>query len=449
MVRLIALFVLAACTGPGDAPPGRPTPSESGPPLRIPADEPTWARLTGLQDHPGAYGEASWDDVRMRVVGHLATIGRDRARNAAMSGDYSQCADDYREAADRVRAASTRTSTGAPIRAALLSALERDAGFCAALAAHTPPPDPGVGVAHLRARWYGLAHRAAQGGDVRSDAIALAAEARAFPPPALALDGFADFEARHALRVKLVEAWADAVDPLFPAEPWGYWEPSEVTRVTTTIADAAAGLAGPPGRAWPPDPAVLSPPHPRIPFTAEALGALPTGDSLVDVVGYPGPRAIGSLSLLSLDDPAHRGWLTERATVLESLPSAEVPAAVNAMVAVLDGYPHGSRYYNIKQVRNSTVRALASRGDYADARTVLTTNWPLHAQDWACPDRAAILRGIEGRLLIAARHPDASATLDQALAEAGPFLAHIAAREAAGPKPHAIGGGRPPALTRP
>ncbi len=413
--------------------PGRREPAPGT--LAIPADEPLWATLNGLLDHPGAYGEASWDDVRMRVVGHVATIGRDRARARAVAGDLAGCAEAYRDTARRLDGIPTASATGAPIRAALHGALLRDAALCDALARGEPPPvttgGPGAGLAGLRARWHGLALRAASGGTVATEARALAAEARGVVAPALDPGAFADFEARHALRVKLVEAYVDGVDPLRPTDPWGYWSPDEVTRVATALAAAADALAD----GAHPGPEALAPARPPTPFDAVQLGALPTGDSLVDMVGFPGPRAIGTLEVLSLDDPAHRAWLDARAATLAALPDEAVPTAMAEVVATLDAHPHGSRYYNVKQARNAAVRVLASRGAFPEARAVLATSWPLHAQDWACPDRAAILRAIEGRLLLAAGDPGAGAALDAALVETERFLAHVASREGMGGPP--------------
>jgi hypothetical protein len=395
----------------------------------IPADDPLWRQLDGLLDHPVGYGEASWDDVRMRVIGHVATIGRDRARSRAIRGDFGGCAEAYRDTAARLDTIRSSSTSGGPIRVALRDAAARDGALCDALARGEEPPDPGSGIASLRARWHALARRASNGDTVTTEAAALALEARAVPAPTLDLDGFADFEARHALRVKLVQAYADAVDPLRPSEPWGYWEPAEVVRVATAIAAASEALAA----GEPVELARLTPTPAPVVFTAEALGALPTGDSLVDVVGFPGPRAIGSLAVLSLEDPAHRAWLEARAEELNGTADAGIPDAIAAMVTTLDAHAHGSRYYNIKQARNAAIRVLASRGAYAEARVVVQANLPLHAQDWACPDRAAIVGAIEGRLLVAAGDPQADAVLDAALADADRFLAHTTAREAAGP----------------
>jgi hypothetical protein len=69
-------------------------------------------------------------------------------------------------------------------------------------------------------------------------------------------------------------------------------------------------------------------------------------------------------------------------------------------VSRIDALGHGSRYYNIKQARNEAVRRLAEGGaNQASRSVVLRQSWPLHHQDWACPNRAGILRAIEARLL--------------------------------------------------
>ncbi len=435
----LLVLLLAACGGPessatgGAEPPGPAGPVPQGPPpggvppggqapgtLVIPADDPRWAGLNGLLEHPGLYGEASWDDVRMRIVQHVATIGRDRARLRAMRGDLAGCAAAYAETARRVSSIATASGTGAPIRAALLGGLERDGALCEALSRDAAPPAPSGTIAPLRARLHALALRA-RTTDVSAEARALAADARRARAPDLSLDGFEDFEARHRLRVALVEAYVDAVDPMRPSEPSGYWSPDEVVRAAEELAVAAERLAAG-GSSASDVPSTRAP----LRFTVEGLGALPTGDSTVDVIGFPGPRAIGSLAVLSLEDPAHRAWLAALAARLESAPSAAVPALVAQTAAELERKPHGSRYYNVKQLRNEAVRVLATRGAHAEARTVLAASWPLHAQDWACPNRAGILRAIDARLAVAGGAPDADAALDAADRETDAMLAHVA-----------------------
>ena len=173
------------------------------------------------------------------------------------------------------------------------------------------------------------------------------------------------------------------------------------------------------------------------------LGSLVTGDSTIDTLGFAGPRAIGTLSRLGVDDPEHKPWLDATAAALEAAPAAEVPAKVAAFAAELDRFPGGIRYYAIKQLKNSAVRHLARDGHYPEALTVLATNLPLHNQDWACPDRTAILTAIEARLRVLAHDPAAAATLSRGLAEVDQFLAHTAEAEAK-PGGGAPGGPRPP-----
>ncbi len=409
----------------GARPPGPPG-GPGGPPgsLVIPVDDPLWGQLSGLLNEPHGYGEATWDDVRMRVVGHVAVLGRDRARRAVAAGDWAGCAAAYTDSAVRMDALQLSGSSGPPIRTALAAAARRDAGFCDALGGGAVPPVGGGTVAPLRARWVQLVVRAGRGEDVRADADQLAADARAIEAPALDLAAFEDFEARHRLRVRLVEAWADAVSPFTPTEPFDYWTAAEVPRQSAGIAAASAALAGgasPDVRAA--DALVASP---LPPYSADELGSLVTGDSLVDTLGFAGPKAIGTLAKLGSADAAHRPWLESTAAALQAALPAAVPALVAERAAELDAQPGGIRYYAIKQLRNTAVRHLASGGHFTEALAVLAANQPLHAQDWACPDRAAILLAMQGRLELLAGLPTAEATLDRGLAEVDSFLAHVA-----------------------
>lgn len=422
---------------PGPPPAGGLHPPGAGGPqgnLEIPVDDPLWSQLNGLLAEPHGYGEANWDDVRMRVAGHLAVLGRDRARLAVAREDWAGCAAAYTDSATRLDALKLSGSTGPPIRTALATAARRDAALCGALAGGPPPGVPGGTVAPLRARWVGLVVRARAGERVIEEAEALAADAaKVQPPSGLDLDAFADFEARHLLRVRLVEAWADAVSPFSPTEPFDYWTAAEVPRQAAGLATAAAALAA--GKTLDPRAADTLPPAEAPPWTADELGSLVTGDSLVDTLGFAGPRAIGTLAKLGNKDPEHRPWLEETAAALQAAPPATVPALVAERAAQLDAKPGGIRYYAIKQLRNAAVRHLAREGHYAEALTVLAGNQPLHAQDWACPDRAAILIAMQGRLELLAGLPTTGATLDRGLAEADSFLAHVARMELERPVP--------------
>jgi len=148
----------------------------------------------------------------------------------------------------------------------------------------------------------------------------------------------------------------------------------------------------------------------------------------VDVGGEPGPAAIGRLERLDLSDPAHKKKLTALAQRLNGLLAQspeQVPAALNGWVSTLEALGHGSRYYNIKQARNSGVRQLALAGAWRPALDVLASNFPLHAQDFECPNRDGILKGLEGRVLLLAGNPSAEAVLLEAMKDAERWMALV------------------------
>ncbi|RME26087.1 MAG: hypothetical protein D6798_07345 [Deltaproteobacteria bacterium] len=474
MIGLLVAFL--ACTGADDTPaaPGpaavhgaagdrgrRPEPAtvmvdqhQQHPPL--PADNPAWQwEAGGFVPDFGWYGEHSWADVRMRVAGHIYVAGRDLARLHASGGDLAGCADAYDDLRARLEAIPTPGAGVAhDIHALLVSAATRDAALCRSLARGTPPAADGDDLATLRARLLGLALRHDGGEVVDADAARIRRALRPFlePRPDLDLDTFRDVDDRHRLRVALFQAALSAEDPLSVVEPWGYWEPAELQRTAIVLGltaqalctegcedwspeagrllagDAATGQGGLDGPAWT-WPSQLAAELPRkdavADFTVEGLGHLPTGDSLIDVAAEPGPRAIGTLERLGLDDPVHRAWLGQQERRLDAALAedpAAIPGIVREMTARIDAMGHGSRYYNIKQIRNEAVRQLAAAGHPSLARTVLADNWPLHAQDWACPNREAILRAIDGRLLLAAGDPTAEARLQASLSASAEFL---------------------------
>ena len=66
----------------------------------IPANNPVWDALDGsFHRAPEFYGERSWDDVIMRVMGHYEHAARDLASNRASQGDLAGAAQDYRRLA--------------------------------------------------------------------------------------------------------------------------------------------------------------------------------------------------------------------------------------------------------------------------------------------------------------------------------------------------------------
>lgn len=465
------ILVLLACTSEPQPPPTpATTPIENldqgqqHPPL--PADNPAWEwDAGGFVGDFGWYGEHSWADVRMRVAGHLSAAGRDLARLKASRGDLAGAAAAYRSLSDILAAIPTPDDgIAAEINALLLAAAQRDAATLAALAAGQPP-SAGSGLSGLRSQYYALAQRHAAGEDVSADAAALQEALKPYlePRPDLDLDSFTDFSARHALRVRLFEAYLDSLDPLGISERWGYWEADEIARQALLIGAAAGALGGKPWSSLAEEALVgtVTPPgellrHPseladalvsrdQVPaYTAEGLGWLPTGDSLIDLAGHPGPRAIGTLQKLGLDDPGHRAWLDATAATLSAADAEGAVAAGREAIAWLDGHSHGSRFYNVKQARNDVVRQLARGGDFALAASVLSDNLPLHNQDWACPNRTGILSAIEGRLLAEAGDAQAEAVLQRALAEGQAFLSDVDRAEAQpgyGLKPPGMSGG--------
>jgi hypothetical protein len=204
---------------------------------------------------------------------------------------------------------------------------------------------------------------------------------------------------------------------------WGHWTPAEASRQVRVLQQAAQSGATTPGEIR-----SLAIRQEGGRFSAEDLGQLPTGDSYVDVGGEPGPAAIGRLERLDLGDPVHRKKLTSLADRLNRLLAQspeKIPAALGEWVSTLEEMGHGSRYYNIKQARNSGVRQLARSGAWKPALAVLAENLPLHAQDFECPNRDGILKGLEGRLLLQAGDPRAEVTLVEAMERAEHWMAQV------------------------
>jgi len=428
----------------------------------IPAENPVWEwDAGGFVSDARWYGEHNWADVRMRVAGHVSAAGRDRSRVLATQGDLTAAATSYADLARRLDGIQTPADGIArEIVAPLQRAAHRDAALLGTLAAGGVPDVSGSGLDALRARYLGLAVRHDGGDDVATEARALQADLTRHlaVDTGLDIDAFADFDDRHALRVALVEAYLAALDPMGLDERWGYWRPTETRRQALLIGLAAGrlgaedwawkvpgnligevpSLATVPAIRWPSVLAdALHDPDQATDFTADGLGWLPTGDTLIDTGGWPGPRAIGTLERLGLDDPRHQQQLETWATDLNTALAADagtVPAEVANMVDVLDAHGHGSRFYNIKQVRNEAVRQLARAGRADLALRILHTNRPLHHQDWSCPNRDGILRALEGRLQAEAGDPAAALrSLEQAVRVGSDFLRDIDAAERAGP----------------
>ncbi|NOY25989.1 MAG: hypothetical protein GXP62_08975, partial [Oligoflexia bacterium] len=346
---MVALLLAAACNGgtpPSQAPPpahrveqsaplaapavGQDTkafadPGGRNPPL--PADNPVWDwDAKGFVSDPRWYGEHTWADVRMRVAGHITAAGRDLARVYASTGQWQQAADAYSDLARRLDAIPVPASgTAHEITIALSKAAHRDQDLLGQIA-RGQVEDPGTtDLSGLRARYLALALRHDAGDpDSAEQARALQAALRPLlsPDDSLNIDAFHDFDDRHQLRIRLTQAYLDGLDPIGLDERWDYWRPTETRRQALLIGLAASHLGGddwtarvsaalvgdPPqldhssALTWPSQLAhALHDPDQAADFTVDGLGRLPTGDSLIDTGGWPGPAAIGTLERLGLD----------------------------------------------------------------------------------------------------------------------------------------------------
>lgn len=408
----------------------------------LPADNPIWEwdAKTFVPDY-GWYGEHSWMDVRMRVAGHLSAAGRDLARMYAMREEWIQAAKQYtylRNILAKIPFAQEGTSK--EINSLLLQAAKRDSELLLAIANNSVLPTTTGTIYPLRIQYFALAIRNQQGEDISLEAQNLQKqiEAAFAEYPELDIDSFTDFHSRHELRIRLFSAYLDALDPLSINEPWGYWTAEEIEKQRNALGFACAQLSL---VSWnniqtetPKTHPLLWPSYYRsqeqasLDASVEEFGALPTGDSLIDIASSPGPKGIGDLMKWGLQDKSHIQWLTQAAKdITESLPQ-DPQASISAYkkhVSYLEHAKHGSRFYNVKQLRNATVRQLARSKKYQEAHLVLEENFPLHNQDWACPNREGILRAIDGRLLALAHDASAEETLQHAISLGLEFLHNV------------------------
>jgi hypothetical protein len=221
------------------------------------------------------------------------------------------------------------------------------------------------------------------------------------------------------MRLALWSLYLAAADPVHPDTAWGYFD----RRAYRAMLDQREAITA--GRC---DEWICPSFQGESSFTVDGLGGMPTGDTLIDVGGEPGPKAIGRLEKLSLEDPKHRQWVEDTVYVLnarlQSSPGALV-SLIKSRVDQLNAFKHGSRYYNIKQMLNEGVRVLARTGHYDIARQVLAMNFPLHHQDWECPNREGILIALDGRLAALAGDESASSRLAEARSLSDAFLRQI------------------------
>jgi hypothetical protein len=368
----------------------------------IPANDPVWKNLgAGFKSVPMVYGEERWDDVTMRVIGHLAQASRDLARLDWQEAKHAEAITRYRNLSIRLNSiqldepGASRTLRDLHVQAANHHAavLSKRAGLAV--------PEPKHLGANSQRRW-----KKALGERVDPEGHA--------PWTGLEIDRFKDFRDRHTLRLRMTEYWLDSVDPAVFSDPWGYWRPAVADHTAQNLSELASGD--------------LTQAYPSQ-LSAEDLGRLPTGDTYLDTAGGAGPQSIGTLAVLGLDDAEHKARLERWAAHLNGLVDtnpSDFVQAITAYQSELEAYPHGSRFYNIKQLINAGTRHLARAGHYSQALELFQFHRPLHAQDWLCPNREGIQLGIEGRLLaLMGEEQKARQTLEAARAESFQWLSKI------------------------
>ncbi|MBC04387.1 MAG: hypothetical protein CMJ34_13965 [Phycisphaerae bacterium] len=392
---------------------------QKAPPLPPDLDIWTWD-AGGFVGDPIWYGERDWDGVRMRLMGHLAWLGRDRCRRAAQRGALPEARAELVQAQRDLSACAPRRrgTVTAGLHAALQKVLQRDLELLDGIAGK--PIKPGLDAA-------GVIGLALSGEDPNP-----VLERLASPPQALDLDSFTNFDDRHRLRVQQWVAWGVMADPLGLVPTWGHFDRRAWVRWHRSLVERLGALRGVSEQTGRLQALTRIGPVETVDPTVAELGALPTGDSLIDSAGEPGPRAIGELWSMGADDAAYQGWLAGLSAELTELVSSDpdgFTARVRAAVQAVDAHSHGSRFYNVKQLRNVGMRALAARGHFKHARTLLKDHLPLHNQDWACPNRLGILQAIDGRLALVGGLDDAAQRLSEASESARAFVADIAQAE--------------------
>ena len=434
----------------------------------IPTHNPIWEwDAKAFVPDFGWFGEHSWTDVRMRVLGHLSIAGRDHARLAAERRDLKLAAERYDQLAKWLKSVPIPVDGHAnDIARTLVEDAERDATLLNALAEGQVPAERSVGIAELRRQYYALALAP---NPSKADLTALQNALLPYlePDPTLAIDSFEDFVSRHELRTRLFVHYSDALDPLGLSERWGYWTDSERARQALCIGWALGQLGGAdwfdrlvdfqgstltaPKTSeidpifWPSAMAeVLHSPDMQADFSHEEFAWLPTGDSLIDVAGQPGPLAIGTLMKLGADDSEYQEWLAPHLKELQRdfEENGDVVKTLQSILQMLDEkYDYGSLFYTKKQLRNATIRQLARASRYEEAYAVHRLNFPLHHQDWACPNRDGLLKALGGRLLAEAQSPEAETALLESIHSSQAFLEKVTQAERG-----QIKGPRPPQL---
>lgn len=456
----------------------------------LPADNPAWEwDAQGFVPDFGWFGEHNWSDVRMRVVGHLAMGFRDLARFHLLNQDWTMALQTNQRAIQTLSSINTEPSKFAEeIRSILIQSFKRDAQILQALQGQAafPETNPDT-LIHWRIAIWKLQQQPAS---TNSEIAAIQSEIqqRFATPKVSAIDDFDNFTDRHKLRTELFQAYVDSLDPLLPTDlRWGYWRPAEIQRQAAALWMTLEAMKSPsslePSKLFVPidwwygnDTLLLQ--HPftttvaslkdtnpiftssyysllirdqQADFSAEQFGRLPTGDSIIDVGGQPGPMGIGTLMKLDVSDDTHHAWLTQYGNTLQELASQHPDKAVatcQQAISELNAYTHGSRFYNVKQFRNACTRQLARLGHYAAAKTIFDDSFPLHHQDWACPNREGLLLVILGRLTaLSESTPAGLDVLERAIQSGLGFLQQVDQAEQGlltEPKPPMMKGPPPP-----
>ena len=417
----------------------------------LPADNPIWEwdAKAFVPDH-GWFGEHNWAGVRMRVMGHLAMGYRELARSYLENQEWEKGLQEYQNLEKYLQNADFgRAKFAQEIQQTLLKATQRDIALVQALRKKQSALPKTTGFADLRRRYYELARIK------RTDNSELLALQKDLEPylklrEDLDIASFENFTDRHKLRSRLFEAYSDTIDPLANSDlRWGYWRAEEIPRQALAIGLALEELGGENWHGklngWVYDPPTFANASPLFypslisqnlkdsystpKASAAEFGRLPTGDSLIDVGGQPGPFGIGSLMKLDHKDPEHEKWLEKQAALIVfSLPESPEKATKYCQEAMkkLDSYSHGSRFYNVKQMRNACTRQLARTGHFEEAQEIFQTSFPLHHQDWACPNREGLLLTISGRLYLQNDQTEKGReTLKQAIQAGYDFLENV------------------------
>ncbi len=418
---LLALLYAVAC-----APSSPPSEPDDG--AVIPAVDPEADARHGPPSSPAAYARSSAEAVRSALIPAVEAVGRAEARLRALEGDLPGCAATYRATAEALETRGRRADArGQALAAVLAGAARRDAEVCARLAGAPDAPASTTGVAALRARWHAVAAAVAAGADVRTEAAALAEAARSFPAcvPSIVSDP-AQIDAAWV-------AWADAVDPLFPSEPFAPWDGCGPRRAATSIAtlaaDHAARVPGPPPPPLPADraaPAALPEPllapsrhasrADRRTFEERTFVWVPSGDPLTEVGGRPGPPNTARLARMGPDDVGHRAWLELQAAAFASLTPSQVPDELRVRAERFRRLGITSAWYNITAMRHASVTVLASQGAWIEARDALDARTPPAGPAWGVPGYAAAREAIDAELRLLAGEPGAPDALGRARA---------------------------------